>query len=110
MNRPKIVPQSITLSRRIYDRLRKLTEWYDATPDYIELDDHTSEHIWDLQARDVPDRRLPGGWGVVSVQIETDETASVHGTLVGAMVALVEPDDGPGLTREVAVTLLRGPR
>ena len=107
MSRRKQPPATKILRRKQYDQLRALTAWYAATPDDLDLPDSVDEAVMLREAELVPDSILPRDWSLVSVQIEDEDTARANSTLVGALVALVAPDNGQ-YTTETAVILLRG--
>jgi hypothetical protein len=100
------LPANFVLAKDEYERLRELVEWFDATPDYIELDDHLSEEVAERMSTPL-EGQVPKGYWAASVQVETMATAPDI-AMVGLLVALVEHEDDPGET-EVHVPIYAKP-
>lgn len=83
-------PERVEISAEAYDRLRKLTEWLDAMPDYIDLSEDTLDQI-DGETSALVETELLQDFYIASVQIETEATVW-RNTYVGALVALVESE------------------
>lgn len=102
---PRRLPDSLTLSAAVYDKLRALVQWIDDTPADIELSEHTWDYI-NSRMCDVMEEHLNTDESVVTMQIETAET-SQRGIEPGTLVALLENPEADD-DAEYHVKLLRG--
>lgn len=93
--RPETMPFSIQLPRDVYDRLLALAQWADATPSFIDLGEHAWDAIDEALTEPIDEDLFPPGVGVMSVQVETRETAAEGRTRAGMLVVLVETVDAP---------------
>lgn len=100
-------PDFLVLSPSNYDQLLALARWVDATPDCVEIPDHTWElihetmldFVW-LDEDQWPDVQFD------SVQIETVETAQ-RNIAPGTLVVLLTHDDQGGDETEHHCVLVR---